>query len=552
MEPKHSKWTESNTQHAEEKANMTAQQDVETRLNQLLNTIKGVDQRQVGYPTNQSFDYSPLIPFLKYSINNVGDPFHQTNYWANTHEFEREVILHFAQLTGLEPDNAWGYVTSGGTEGNMYGLYLARELHPDGMLYFSEEAHYSILKNARVLNMPHTTIKRQHDGEIDYDDLRDMLTVHQDRPAIILATIGTTMRGAVDDIPTIRQIIDELGIEEHYIHADAAFSGMILPYVDDPQPFGFDAGINSISISGHKLIGAPLPCGVVVTRKHLVETLGRAVELIGVNDTTLSGSRNALTPLMLWYAINRYGEDVWRETVHDMLNTAGYAVQRFNEHGISAWRHRNSPTVVFDRPSQEVFDRWQIAPEGEVAHIITMPHVDFATIDQLVADCSSPRLEPPQEHDLPPAETSLPAQEQQTEPAHATTMQRIVVMAENRIGAIAQIAVTLAEGGVNLSSIATEDEGQHGVVIITTDRTDHALAILNEAGFKAVSDEAVLVQLPDQPGALANLAGELTGAGLNIRTFHIIERREDYATAAITTDDQESAKTALANRYTII
>ena len=51
-------------------------------------------------------------------------------------------------------------------------------------------------------------------------------------------------------------------------------------------------------------------------------------------------------------------------------------------------------------------------------------------------------------------------------------MQRIVVMAENRIGVIAQIASTLAEGGVNLNSIATENEGQHGVVIITTDRTD--------------------------------------------------------------------------------
>ena len=25
------------------------------------------------------------------------------------------------------------------------------------MLYFSEEAHYSILKIARILNMPHTT-----------------------------------------------------------------------------------------------------------------------------------------------------------------------------------------------------------------------------------------------------------------------------------------------------------------------------------------------------------------------------------------------------------
>ena len=84
---------------------------------------------------------------------------------------------------------------------------------------------------------------------------------------------------------------------------------MILPYVDDPQPFGFDAGINSISISGHKLMGAPLPCGIVVTRKHLVETLDRTIKLVGVNDTTLSGSRNGLTPLMLWYAINHHGED---------------------------------------------------------------------------------------------------------------------------------------------------------------------------------------------------------------------------------------------------
>ena len=255
---------------------------------------------------------------------------------------------------------------------------------------------------------------------------------------------------------------------------------------------------------------------------------------------------------MLWYAINRHGEDVWRETVRGMLDTAEYAVKRFNEHDINAWRHRNSPTVVFDRPSPEVFDRWQIAPEGEVAHIITMPHVDFETIDRLVVDCVSPRPEPPQEHDLTPAETGLPAQEQQTEPAHTTTMQRIVVMAENRIGVIAQIAGTLAAGGVNLNSIATENEGQHGVVIITTDQTDHALAILNEAGFKAVSDEAVLVQLPDQPGALADLAGVIKDAGLNIRTFHIIERRGDYVTAAITTDDQARAKTALASRYTVI
>ena len=522
------------------------------RLNELLQTISAEEPWQVGYPANQTVDYSPLTPFLGHSLNNIGDPFHQTNYRANSHQFEREVVLHFAKLAGLEPDETWGYVTSGGTEGNMYGLYLARELHPDGMLYFSEEAHYSIPKIARVLYMPHTTVKRRSDGEIDYDDLRNMLAVHADRPAIILATIGTTMRGAVDDIPAIRDILNHLDIKGNYIHADAALAGMILPYADDPQPFGFDAGIDSISISGHKLLGAPLPCGIVVTRKQHVETLGRAVELVGVNDTTLSGSRNGITPLMLWHAINHYGEDEWRRTVRDMLDNAQYAVQRFNEHGISAWRHRNSPTVVFDRPPQAVFEKWQIAPQGEIAHIITMPHVDRDTIDRLVMDCINPPAEQTAQEQPTEHPTARPEPAPKPVLSNAATTQRIVIMAEDQVGTIARIASTLADSGVNLNSIATESKGQHGVVTITTDRTDHALAILNQAGFKAVSDEALLVQLPDQPGALANLASELRAAGLNIRTFHIIERQHGYATAAVTTDDQARAKEAVGRRHTVI
>ena len=523
---------------------MKNQNTIGARLNELLHTISAGEPWQVGYPANQTVDYTPLTPFLGHWLNNIGDPFHQTNYRANSHQFEREVVLHFAKLAGLEPGETWGYVTSGGTEGNMYGLYLARELHPGGMLYFSEEAHYSIPKIARVLNMPHTTVKRRSDGEIDYDDLRNMLAVHADRPAIILSTIGTTMRGAVDDVPTIRDILHDLDIKENYIHADAALAGMILPYTDDPQPFGFDAGVDSISISGHKLLGIPLPCGIVVTRKQHVETLGRAIELVGVNDTTLSGSRNGVTPLMLWYAINHYGDDGWRRTVQGMLDNAQYAVERFNENGISAWRHRNSPTVVFDRPPQAVFEKWQIAPQGEIAHIITMPHVDRDTIDRLVMDCINPPAEQTAQEQPKPA----------PEPAFssAAITRRIVIMAENQVGTIASIASTLADNGVNLNSIATENEEQHGVVTITTDQTDHALAILSQAGFKAVSDEAVLVQMPDQPGALANLASELRAAGLNIRTFHIIERQHGYATAAVTTDDQAKAKKAVGSRHTVI
>ena len=241
-----------------------------------------------------------------------------------------------------------------------------------------------------------------------------------------------------------------------------------------------------------------------------------------------------------------------RTKVMSSITFPGFCVKSSKEHGISAWRHRNSPTVVFDRPAEEVFERWQIALEGEVAHIITMPHVDRDMIDRLVRDCVSPSPEQQEYRDPSPADIVQLAQAQEWATANTATVPRIVVLAENRVGVIARIAAALAQGGVNLNSISTENQGQQGVVIITTDRTDHALTILNGAGLKAVSDEAVLVQMSDQPGALASLAGELKDAGLNIRTFHIIDRREGYATAAVTTDDQDRAKTALAGRHTVI
>ena len=356
-------------------------------LDALRSEFEELSRLQVGYPCNQSFDYSDLLPFMEYSLNNVGDPFHDSNFRSNTHEIEREVIARFASLMRLEQEQAWGYVTSGGTEGNMYGIYMGRELFPDGVVYFSQDTHYSVLKILRVLNVRNIMIKSQENGEIDYEDLRETIRIHRDSPVIFMANIGSTMKGAVDDVSRVRGILDDLAVTNAYIHADAALSGMILPFVDDPQPYGFDAGFDSVSISGHKLIGCPLPCGVVLTKRDYVARIARSIEYVGVLDTTLPGSRSGLTPLMLWYAFERLGMDGFRELVAEMLAVAAYAVERFGEFGIPAWRHKNSVTVVFPRPPGEVMRKWQIAPLGDIAHIITMPHVTREMVNEFVDDC---------------------------------------------------------------------------------------------------------------------------------------------------------------------
>ena len=65
-------------------------------------------------------------------------------------------------------------------------------------------------------------IKSQDNGEIDYDDLSETIRINRDVPVIFMANIGTTMKGAVDDVGKVRGILKDLAITNYYIHADAA------------------------------------------------------------------------------------------------------------------------------------------------------------------------------------------------------------------------------------------------------------------------------------------------------------------------------------------
>ena len=360
--------------------------DDQRRLDELGARFQRLRRYYVGYPCNEDFDYSALAPFFEFAVNNVGDPFGGSNIPINTHEFEREVLADFAAFTHAPKDEWWGYVTNGGTEGNMYGLYVARELYPDGICYFSEDTHYSVAKVLRLQHTRNIMLKSQPGGELDYADLRETLRIHRDVPPIIFANIGTTMKGAVDNVATIRSVLEDLAITNAYIHADAALSGMILPFVEHPQPWDFAAGADSIAISGHKMLGSPLPCGIALARKSHVDRIARSIEYIGALDTTIAGSRSGIAPLFLWYRLRTLGREGIEAMVRKSLERAEYAVAQLRQNGVEAWRHDNSITVVFPRPPEEVMKKWIIAPKRGIGHLITMPHVTTEIIDEFVSD----------------------------------------------------------------------------------------------------------------------------------------------------------------------
>lgn len=354
------------------------------KLGLFLEKIKNRSENYIGYPTAVDNDIKALYPFLDYSLNNVGDPYVQS-YDMHTKKFEREVIEFFSELFNAPASNHWGYVTNGGSEGNLYGLYLARELYPNGMVYYTEATHYSVQKNIHLLNMDSIVIKSQENGEMDYHDLEATLQMNRHRPVIILANIGTTMTEAKDSVPTIKACLNKYAIKSAYIHCDAALSGVHLALIGE-NDFDFSNGADSIAISGHKFLGSPIACGLVLVKKSFKDRIGKSIPYIGTIDTTITGSRSGINALIFWYSIKKWGKEGLLKRALDSLENAAYLQKKLNDIGVKAWSNPHALTVVFPKPSVEIIKKWQLATDGNIAHVICMPGISKDTLDQFVSD----------------------------------------------------------------------------------------------------------------------------------------------------------------------
>jgi histidine decarboxylase len=210
--------------------------------------------------------------------------------------------------------------------------------------------------------------------------------MNRQMPVIIMANIGTTMTEARDDIGRIKAILKKLAIKHYYIHADGALSGSYSAFVEPRPAFDFADGADSIAISGHKFLGSPMPCGVVVAKKSNRDRIARSVAYIGSMDTTISGSRNGHSPLFLWYTIKKLGTAGLKERAMRCLEVAEYTQEQLKKIGIDAWRNKNSITVNFPEPALSIRKKWQLAAEGGWSHIICMPNVSKTQIDELLAE----------------------------------------------------------------------------------------------------------------------------------------------------------------------
>jgi hypothetical protein len=120
-------------------------------------------------------------------------------------------------------------------------------------------------------------------------------------------------------------------------------------------------------------------------------------------------------------------------------------------------------------------------------------------------------------------------------------MKQIVVVCETRDGLVAEIAETLADRRINIESIDAEESGNIDVVTLTVDKYDEALQALLDIGIHAVTEDVVLLRMPDRPGALATVAKRFKDNKIHLRSIRLIHRSGGKAIVAVSMDRTDEA-----------
>lgn len=98
-------------------------------------------------------------------------------------------------------------------------------------------------------------------------------------------------------------------------------------------------------------------------------------------------------------------------------------------------------------------------------------------------------------------------------------MNFIRIVHQDSKGLVARISEILGLKNINIDKINAYSKKGFAVIQLYTPENDRALSVLNEAGYRAVPDENILVRIADRPGELARISRLLYDDDVDIRSI---------------------------------
>lgn len=179
-----------------------------------------------------------ILGYLTFMLSNPNN--HAYEGGPVTTEMEMEVVEIMKNLVGFE--KGWGHLASGGSLANMEALWAARDFYKKGTVYFSEVSHYSWKRICNILRIEdYIEIPVDNSFRIDLNLLEE--NFKKNPPMFVMANLGSTGTGSVDNIEDIIKLKEKYGF---HLHIDAAYGGFIRSAIldKDYNPIDYSNDMN--------------------------------------------------------------------------------------------------------------------------------------------------------------------------------------------------------------------------------------------------------------------------------------------------------------------
>ncbi len=100
-------------------------------------------------------------------------------------------------------------------------------------------------------------------------------------------------------------------------------------------------------------------------------------------------------------------------------------------------------------------------------------------------------------------------------------MQQLSIFAENKKGTMNSITQILADAGINMNTLITNDSAEFGIVRMLVSDADAAASALKASGYMCKVDDVLAVDIRDEAGSLNALLAILTRGNLNLDYIYV-------------------------------
>jgi len=324
--------------------------------------------------------------------SNLGD----SGLFLGTKEMEDKVIQMVGALLGAE--NAFGYISTGGTESNIQAMRAIRNRKKrEGMrdmnIIVPETAHFSFDKIADILSIEVRKASLDEELRVDVNSVERLI---DDHTIGLVGIAGTTEFGQIDPI---KELADIATAKDLFLFVDAAFGGFVIPFLEEHYEFDFSLkGVSAMSIDPHKMGMSTIPAGCLLFREksYLDELAVPTPYLTTKEQYSLTGTRSGAATAATYAVLKYLGREGLKKIVGECMRLTRILVGRAKEIGISPVIEpvMNVAALSFSEVEVErvanalVKRKWRVSitRKPKALRLVIMPHVDEETVHLFVED----------------------------------------------------------------------------------------------------------------------------------------------------------------------